>query len=154
MLIQGARGAENLERVERASKVNLYGVEKGCPTHWTTLHFVLELLTLKAKYHCLDCSFNDLLRLMGWLLPNPNSVPTNTYAAKKLISLLTMGVEKYNMPKLPFNHWKNAQGVEPADTRLMIVTLTMNPTIEGRRIKGRREGKRRPIIPHRRRTLL
>jgi len=55
---------------------------------------------------------------------------------------------------IPFNHWKNAQGVEPADTRLMIVTLTMNPTIEGRKIKERREGKRKPIIPHHRRTLL
>jgi len=55
---------------------------------------------------------------------------------------------------IPFNHWKNAQGVEPADTRLMIVTLAMNPMIEGRKIKGRMEGKRKPIIPHRRRTLL
>ena len=98
-LIQSTRGVENLERVKRASKANLYGIENGCRTHWTTLHFVLELLTLKAKYHCSDCSFNDLLRLMGWLLPNPNSVTTNTYDAKKLISPLTMGVEKYNMPK-------------------------------------------------------
>ena len=55
---------------------------------------------------------------------------------------------------IPFNNWKNARGVEPADTRLMTVTLAMNLMIEGTRIKGRREGKRRPIIPHCRRTLL
>ena len=75
MLIQGTRGVENLERVKRASKANLYGVENGCPTHWTTLHFVLEFLILKAKYGCSDCSFNDLLRLMGWLLPNQTPSP-------------------------------------------------------------------------------
>jgi hypothetical protein len=85
---------ENLERVKRASKESLYGVEKGCPTHWTMLHFVLELLILKAKYRWSDCSFNDLFRLLSWLLPQPNSVPTNTYEAKKVISPLTMGVEK------------------------------------------------------------
>ena len=72
MLIQGTRGEENLEWVKRTSKANLYSVENGCPTHWTTLHFVLEFLILKAKYGCSDCSFNDLLCLIGWLLPNPN----------------------------------------------------------------------------------
>jgi hypothetical protein len=28
----------------------VYDIEKGCPTHWTLLRFVLELLILKAKY--------------------------------------------------------------------------------------------------------
>jgi hypothetical protein len=55
---------------------------------------VLELLILKAKYGWSDCSFNDLLHLLSWLLPQPNSVPANTYQAKKVISPLTMGVEK------------------------------------------------------------
>ena len=31
---------------------------------------------------------------MSWLLPQPNSVPANTYEAKKLIDPLTMGVKK------------------------------------------------------------
>ncbi|XP_002450597.1 uncharacterized protein LOC8060012 [Sorghum bicolor] len=44
------KGLENLERVKTTSKENVYDVEKGCPTHWTLLHFVLELLILKAKY--------------------------------------------------------------------------------------------------------
>jgi hypothetical protein len=55
---------------------------------------VLELLILKAKYGWSDCSFNDLLRLLSWLLPKPNSVLANTYQANKVISPLTMGVEK------------------------------------------------------------
>ena len=58
------------------------------------LRFILELLTLKAKHGWLDGSFNDLLRILGWLLPKPNKVPANTYRAKKLVSLFTMGVER------------------------------------------------------------
>jgi hypothetical protein len=83
-----------LERVTKASKEIVYGVKKGCPTHWTLLRFVLELLILKAKYDWSDCSFNDILHLLSWVLPQPNSVPANTYQAKKVISPLTMGVEK------------------------------------------------------------
>ena len=62
--------------------------------HWTLLYFVLELIILKAKYSWSDCSFNDLLGLLSWVLPQPNLVPTNTYHAKKVISPLSMGVEK------------------------------------------------------------
>ena len=78
----------------KASKETVYGVEKGCPTHWTLLRFVLELLILKAKYGWLDYSFNDLLRLLSWVLLQPNLVPANTYQAKKVISPMTMRVEK------------------------------------------------------------
>ena len=50
ILLNSPKGLENLERVTKASKETMYGVEKGCPTHWTLLRFVLELLILKAKY--------------------------------------------------------------------------------------------------------
>ena len=69
ILLNSPKGLENLERVTKASMETVYGVEKGCPTHWTLLHFLLKLLILKAKYGWLDCSFNDLLRLLSWLLP-------------------------------------------------------------------------------------
>jgi hypothetical protein len=88
------KGLENLERVKIASKETIYCVEKGCLTHWTLLRFVIELLILKAKYGWSYCSFNDLLHLLSWVLPQPNLVPTNTYHAKKVIGPLTMGVEK------------------------------------------------------------
>jgi hypothetical protein len=88
------RDLQNLERVKTASKETVYGVEKGCPTYWTLLHFVLELLILKAKYDWSNCSFNDLLSLLSRVLPLPNKVPTNTYHAKNVINPLTMGVKK------------------------------------------------------------
>jgi hypothetical protein len=88
------RGLQNLERVKTASKETVYGVDKGCPAHWTLLRFVLELLMLKAQYGWSDCSFDDLLSLLSWVLPVPNLVSANTYHAKKVINPLTMGVEK------------------------------------------------------------
>ena len=106
ILLHSPKGLENLEIVTKASKETVYGVEKGCPTHWTLLHFVLELLILKAKYGWSDCSFNDLLRLLSWVLPQPNLVSANTYQAKKVISPLTMGVEKnpcMPQPLYPFS---------------------------------------------------
>ena len=58
ILLNSQKGLEILERVTKASKKTVYGVEKDCPTHWTLLRFVLELLILKAKYGWSDCSFN------------------------------------------------------------------------------------------------
>ena len=64
ILLNSSKGLKNLERVTKASKKTVYGVEKGCPTHWTLLRFVLELLILKAKYadhtvvsmiYCISC---------------------------------------------------------------------------------------------------
>jgi hypothetical protein len=94
ILLNSPKGLENLERVTKASKETVYGVEKGCPTHWTLLRFLLELLILKAKYGWSDYSFNDLLHLQSWVLPQPNSVLANTYQVKKVISPLAIGVEK------------------------------------------------------------
>ena len=51
-------------------------------------------MILKAKYGWSDSSFNDLFKLLSWLLPKPNFVHTNTYEVKKVISPLTMGVER------------------------------------------------------------
>jgi len=57
-ILQQKKGLENLERVKTTSKETVYGVEKGGPTHWILLRFVLELLILKAKYGC--CIFCHL----------------------------------------------------------------------------------------------
>jgi len=59
--------------------------------------FLLDLLISKAKYGWSDRSFNDLLTLWAVVLSKPNFVPTNTYQAKKLISPLTMGVERLHV---------------------------------------------------------
>ena len=88
------KGLEHFKRVKEATKQSVYEQSKGCPSHWSVMWFVLELLILKAKYGWSDSSFNDLLTLLAWLLPKPNFVPIITYQAKKVISPLTMGVEK------------------------------------------------------------
>ena len=70
LLVGSATGIENFETVKKLAEKNIYEGSKGCPKHWTVLHFVLELLTLKAK-HSSDSSFNDLLAMLTWLLPKP-----------------------------------------------------------------------------------
>ena len=94
LLVSSAKGIENFEKVKKSAEKKIYERSKGCPKHWTVLHFVLELLTLKAKHSWSDSSFNDLLAMLAWLLPKPNKVPANTYRAKKLVSPFTMGVER------------------------------------------------------------
>ena len=79
ILLKSPKGLENMESVTKPSKETVYGVEKGCPTHWTLLRLMLELLILKAKHGWLDYSFNDLLRLLSWVQPQLNSIPANTY---------------------------------------------------------------------------
>ncbi|WVZ49303.1 hypothetical protein U9M48_000672 [Paspalum notatum var. saurae] len=65
ILLSGAKGVENFKEVKDAAKKSVYGKSKGCPTHWSLLRFVLELLILKAKYGWSDSSFNDLLKLLS-----------------------------------------------------------------------------------------
>jgi len=99
------------------------------------LGFILELLTLKAKHSWSYGSFNDLLRILAWLLPKPNKVPANTYRAKKLVSPFTMGVERIHAcPNHcilyrgdAFKDLKNALYVPQVGTKLMldIVLTTM-----------------------------
>ena len=94
VLVASARGLANFETVKKSAEELIYDCLKGCPKHWTVLHFILELLTLKAKHSWSDRSFNDLLHILDWLLPKPNKVPANTYRANKLVSPFTMGVER------------------------------------------------------------
>jgi hypothetical protein len=88
------RGLDNIETMEKASKELLYEEFKGCDKECTILQTVLDLLTLKARNGWSDKSFNRLLQLLENLIPKPNSLPTSTYHAKKLLSPLTLGIEK------------------------------------------------------------
>jgi hypothetical protein len=60
------------------------------------LRMTLELLKLKASNGWSDSSFSALLELLSKVLSKPNGLPTSTYLAKKIIYLLTLGVEKIN----------------------------------------------------------
>jgi hypothetical protein len=49
---------------------------------------------LKARYGSSDAGFGVFLSIITDMLPKENKVLANTYYAKKLISLLSMDVEK------------------------------------------------------------
>jgi hypothetical protein len=58
------------------------------------LWMTLELLKLKASKGWSDSSFSALLELLSKVLPKPDSLPTSTYLAKKIICPLTLGIKK------------------------------------------------------------
>lgn len=93
-LLNAAKGLDNLGKVKKARQQPLYEESKGCEKRWSMLRFMLDLLILKAKHCWSDASFNDLLLKFSDVLPKPNNVPTNTYQAKKIVTPLTMGVER------------------------------------------------------------
>jgi hypothetical protein len=88
------RGLDNMEILEKSSRQPLYDESNGCGKEFTQLRVMLELLKLKASHGWSDNSFSDLLSLLAKLLPKPNTLPTSTYRAKKLICSLSLGVEK------------------------------------------------------------
>ncbi len=87
-----ARGLYNFDALKKAAKDLLYDEAKGCEKDFTLLRMVLELMRLKTRNSWSDISFNDLLVLLKKLFPQPNSLPTSTYEAKKLICSLSLGV--------------------------------------------------------------
>nr|CAH65869.1 OSIGBa0103I21.2 [Oryza sativa] len=94
VLIGSARGLNNFQTLQKAAKEVLYEESKGCDSEFSTLRPVLELMRLKVRYGWSDSSFDSLLELLKNMLPRPNSLPYNTYQAKKLICPLSLGVEK------------------------------------------------------------
>jgi hypothetical protein len=83
-----------MEILEKSSSEPLYDESNGCDKEFTQLRVVLELLKLNVSHGWSDNSFSELLSLLAKLLPKPNTLPTSTYRAKKLICPLSLGVEK------------------------------------------------------------
>jgi hypothetical protein len=91
----------NFETLDKASSDLLYVECKGFHKEHTVLWMTLELLKWKASKGWSDSSFLALLELLSKVLPKPNGLPTSTYLAKKIISPLTLGVEKKSsLPEL------------------------------------------------------
>jgi hypothetical protein len=88
------RGLSNMDILEKSSNDILYDESNGWGKEFTQLHVMLELLNLKASHGWSDNSFSELLNLLAKLLPKPNTLPTSTYRAKKLICPLSLGVDK------------------------------------------------------------
>jgi hypothetical protein len=87
------RGLDNMEILEKSLREPLYDESNDCCKEFTQLHVMLELLKLKAGHEWSDNSFSKLLSLLAKLLSNPNTLPTSTYRAKKLIYPLYLGVD-------------------------------------------------------------
>lgn len=94
VLIGSTRGLKNVEALQKAAKETLYDESNGCDREFSTLWSVLELIRLKARFGWSDSSFDSLLALLKIMLPKPNTLPSNTYQAKKLICPLSLGMEK------------------------------------------------------------
>ncbi|XP_074341888.1 uncharacterized protein LOC141679284 [Apium graveolens] len=60
----------------------------------TTLSFVNKLLYFKNKHGCSNKGFDELLQLIGSVLPENHNLPETYYDVKKMISALNMGYEK------------------------------------------------------------
>jgi hypothetical protein len=58
------------------------------------LAFMTRLMVIKSKYFFSSNCYNDLLKLIGDILPKPHKVPKDMYQSKKLISGLGMPYEK------------------------------------------------------------
>jgi hypothetical protein len=105
------------------------------------LWMTLELLKLKASNEWSDSSFSALLELLRKVLPKLNGLPTSTYLAKKIICLLTLGVEKNPCLPEPLHPIKNTNSKISVQGAMLVstyrtTTLRKIPTI--RRRKDRR----------------
>jgi hypothetical protein len=83
-----------MDILDKSLKDLLYDESNGCCKEFTQLRVVLAFLKLKAGHGWPDNSFIELLSLLAKLLPKLNTLPTITYRAKKLICLLSLGVDK------------------------------------------------------------
>jgi hypothetical protein len=85
---------KGMEALIKTTEEPLYDESKGCTKEFTTLRSVLNLLVCKAGYGLSDAGFDAFLSIIADMLPKKNKVSANIYYVKKLISPLTMGVEK------------------------------------------------------------
>jgi hypothetical protein len=65
-------------------------------TKVTLLSFVIQLMAIKSKFFFFNNCYNDLLKLIGDVLPNTNKLPKDMYHFKKLVKGVGMHYEKIN----------------------------------------------------------
>jgi hypothetical protein len=66
-------------------------------TKVTVLAFVTRLMALKSSFFFSNSCYNELLKLFGDVLPNPNKLPKDMYHSKKLVKGLGMDYEKIDI---------------------------------------------------------
>jgi hypothetical protein len=142
------KGFDNFETLNKALRYLLYEECKGCHKEHMVLWMTLELLKLKASNGWSDSSFSALLELLSKVLPKSNGLPTNTYLAKKIICLLTLGVEKIMLAQTITSYTKKNTNLKISVHGAMLVgtngmtTLRKIPTI----IRGKDGRGRTPLL--------
>jgi hypothetical protein len=108
------------------------------------LWMTLELLKLKASKGWSDSSFSALLELLSKVLPKPDSLPTSTYLAKKIICPLTLGIKKSMLVRTiasytekNMNSMISVQGVMLVGTNGMTTVSKIPTIIRGKDGRGR-----------------
>jgi hypothetical protein len=66
-------------------------------TKVTVLAFVTRLMAIKSKFFFSNNCYNEFLKLVGYVLPNPNKLPKEMYHSKKLVNGLGMKYEKIDV---------------------------------------------------------
>jgi hypothetical protein len=61
------------------------------------LAFVTRLMAVKSKFFFCNNWYNEVLKLIGDVLLNPNKLPKDMYHSKKLVKGLDMDYEKINV---------------------------------------------------------
>jgi hypothetical protein len=131
------------ETLNKALRDLLYEECKGCHKEHTVLWMTLELLKLKASNGWSDSSFSALLELLCTILPKPNSLPTSTYLAKKIIYPLTLGVEKIHAF---LNHcilYRKEHELKDKSPRCNATRYKWNDNIEQDYYNNKRKGQKR-----------
>jgi hypothetical protein len=108
------------------------------------------MLMPKACFGWSDTSFNKLLRILGFMLPKDNKVPTNTYQAKKLIRPVTLNLHPFFPLSLYISYigapsmraWRAVHTTTWVDTRVMLCVMWMRTTREPQVGQRRRRPRR------------
>jgi hypothetical protein len=109
----------------------------------------IELMKLKTTSGWSDTSFLALLELLTKVLPKPNGLPSSTNQAKKIICLLSLGIEKiYACPnhcilyqkELKFKDGCPRCNASRYNKTVTVRSLSMNPTKRAK--KGERKSEK------------
>ena len=68
-------------------------------TDVSILAFVTRLMAIKSKYFFSNNCYNEILKLLGDVLPKPNKLPKDMYQSKTIIKGLGMDYEKIDVCK-------------------------------------------------------
>jgi hypothetical protein len=66
-------------------------------TKVTVLAFVTQIMAIQSKFFFSNNCYNELLKLIGDVLPNPNKLPKDMYHSKKLVKGLDMDYKKIDV---------------------------------------------------------